>query len=184
MTQFVDGLRRPGAAAWLVLLLVAGCGGSGGPVQIASFPLDDAEGLLGVGENVGIDAGQSVDGGGSLHVFSNGKTLVNLHEFTPGRIEGDDLILSADMKSEMLGGDTFLDLWIFTADAAPRWIRRLCKDIGRTKDWQAVEVRMPLLPGEAPQKMRTAVYLEGKGHLWIDDLRIIAVHAQDAAAQE
>ncbi len=185
MTRYFACQCRSRAIVFVVLLLAAGCGGPEGPVQIGSFPLDDTTGLLGAGENVEIDADQSVDGGGSLHIFSEeGGMLVNLYELTPGEFAGDTVVLNVDMKCEMLGGSTFLDLWIFTADGAPRTARKLCKDISRTKDWQEVEIRVPLLPDEVPQKMRIALILKGRGHLWIDDLKLFSAHAQDATGQE
>jgi hypothetical protein len=177
--------RRFRAAAALVLLLAAGCGGSGEPLLLAHFAFDDDTGLLETGDHAYIDDTRSVDGGGSLHLFNpEFNLLVNVQEFDTPEITGDTVVVDARMMSEMLGGDTSLDLWVFTEDASPRSIRRLCENIGRTKDWQAVEVRFPLLPDEKPVSLRIAVHLEGRGHLWIDDLQVRAMSAGDGTGRE
>ncbi len=185
MSGMVSRTRHAPAALGLLLLLTAGCGGSGGPELIGEFHLDDAEGLLGTGPGLSIDPDQSVDGGGSLHIFADeGDRLVNLHEFAPGAFDGEFVSVSMHMMSEMLGGDTSFDLWIFPAEGSPRFIRQLCGDIGRTRDWQKVNLSFPLVEGETPVKFRTAVHLEGRGHLWIDDMKIRALDAGEAAGQE
>ncbi|MBC8426011.1 hypothetical protein H8E07_18005 [bacterium] len=185
MRGMVSFARRGPLAVGLVLLLTAGCGGSGGAELIGSFSMDDADGLLDAGPDVTIDADQGLDGGGSLHIFApEGNKLVNIHEFAPGDFDGDVLSVLMHMKSEMLGGDTSFDLWIFTNDSSPRRIRRLCADVGRTKDWQKVNISFPLVEGEEPVKLRTAVHLEGRGHLWIDNLEIRALDVGEAAGRE
>lgn len=185
MKGIVSFVRRGPAAVGLILLLTVGCGGSGGGELIGDFAMDDPEGLLDAGPDVTIDAGQGLDGGGALHIFAPaGDKLVNLHEFAPGDFDGDVVLVSMYMKSEMLGGDTSFDLWFFTEDGSPRRIRRLCADIGRTKDWQKVNVSFPMVEGEEPVKLRTAVHLEGRGHLWIDDMEIRALDAGELAGRE
>ena len=167
--------------AFVLFLLVwaVGCDDPPGPVQLGSYALDDMAGLI-VGEDVvDIDSEISSDGGGSLHVYSEGKMIINLFEIPTKGFKGDTVIARSVMRSESLGGWTTMELWIFPKEGDPRRILKECKDIGRTRDWNDVEVVFPLLEGEVPETLRLAVILGGRGHIWIDDLQVISTWASD-----
>jgi len=167
------------AFAVFLPLLMGGCGEPSGPVLIASYPLDNRDGLLADQESVDIDTEVSTDGGGSIHVYTENRMLVNLYELPTESIAGNAVVARCQMKSMSLAGWTTFELWVFPEDGPVRSILKTCEDIGRTRDWQEVEVIFPLRDNETfPKKLRLALNLGGRGHLWIDDLQVFSIRTQ------
>jgi len=184
MSRHVCRVRSFRAAACLVLLFAAGCGGNKEPQLIAEFPMDDDVELLASGKGVEFEADRGADGGGSLHLFVEGEQVFNLYEFEPGPFDGNRLVVKARMRTEALYAHAHLDLWLFRPDHEPRWVRTECEALDTTIDWTDIELAIPLLPDESPQRIRIAMWMKGIGHLWIDDLRIYADAFRDAAGRE
>ncbi len=167
------------AIALFLFVFGAGCGSPSGPVLIGSYSLDNRDGLI-AGEDIAdIDNELSTDGGGSLHIYSEGKMLINLFEIPLESFKGDTVIARCTMRSESLSGWTNFELWVFPKDGDPRSTLQTCDKVGRTRDWMDVEVVFPLEPGETLEKLRIAVRLSGRGHLWVDDLQIFSARASD-----
>jgi len=80
------------AFAVFLPLLMGGCGEPSGPVLIASYPLDNRDGLLADQESVDIDTEVSTDGGGSIHVYTENRMLVNLYELPTESIAGNAVV--------------------------------------------------------------------------------------------
>ncbi len=180
MTRGVDRRVIVSVFAVFLPLLMSGCGEPSGPVLIGSYPMDNRDGLLADQEIVDIDTEVSADGGGSLHIYAEDRTLVNLYELSTESVEGNALVARCQVKSESLSGWTTFELWVFPEDGPVRSILRISEDIGRTRDWQEVEVVFPLRDNEtSPKKLRLALNLGGRGHLWIDDLQIFSTRIQE-----
>jgi hypothetical protein len=176
MARGVDFRLTVSAFAVILLLLVSGCGEPSGPVLIGSYPLDNRDGLLAEQESVDIDTEVSTDGGGSVHIYAENQMLVNLYELPTEDIAGNALVARCQMKSVTLAGGTTFELWVFPEEGPVRSILKQCQNVGRTKDWQEVEVIFPLRDSETSlKKLRLSLNLGGRGHLWVDDLQVFSI---------
>jgi len=171
-------MRRCCLAAAVLLGLLAGCGGKG-PRTLATLTFDDAADLLELDPDAVLEHG--ADGGVLKVDTAQDRIQVNLCELQGPRGKIETIALDARVRSELIRRRLYLDLWIFPREGEPRLVRSVLPEIRRTVPWTDVAVRVPLRAGERPAKLRVAVYADGAGRFWLDDLVVRAGRAADFA---
>ena len=172
--------------ALAVVLAVCGCSSSGDEsgsaeeraqveggvaTPIASFALDDAEGVID-GQLVAVDADVTSDGGGSLLVTANAPTTVRLFELGDVDVEEANLSCAASVRSEGLDGIAYLELLCSFSELGEYFSRALESPATGDSDWAVQEVAFLLQKGQNPDNIKLNLIIDGTGTVWIDDLSV------------
>jgi hypothetical protein len=141
-------------------------------VEIKNFQLDSMEGVI-AQSNVEIDKNVSNDGKGSLKI--NATTPTVIHLFETGDIDAEDsrLLYQAKVRTEGLEGQVFLEMWCHIPGKGDFFSRNLQSPLTGTMNWTSVEALFFLKKGENPDNVKLNVLINGKGTVWIDDIRLM-----------
>jgi hypothetical protein len=154
-----------------MLILVGGC--SQGPSVIATFPVDNLDGMLEQSlDQFNIDTQNSHDGQGSVHMFADKEMKYLLYDIEDVKLTQSSVVWRARVSTEALFRQLYFEIIVFKADGTSRLDRLVCDDVRRNTTWQAVDVEMLLRPDEDVEKIRLLVYTPGPGHIWLDDMEV------------
>ena len=162
---------------WILLLLLGtvSCGGGQGtpaPVELKRFPLDSMENVR-AASGVSLDAAVSTDGHGSLRVDANEPATIPLFEITDVSIENAALIYQASLQTEALQGQTYLEMWVRIPGKGEFFSRGLDRPLSGSTSWATVATPFFLEAGQKPDLIRLNLAVNGKGKVWIDDIRLL-----------
>ncbi|MGD8499336.1 MAG: DUF4190 domain-containing protein [Phycisphaerales bacterium] len=141
-------------------------------IQLRQFALDDTEGLI-TQSGVGIDGRISSDGNGSLRIEANESTTVRLFETGDLDIENASLTYQAKVRTENVEGQVYLEMLCHFPGKGEFFSRGLASPLTGTTDWTAVETPFFLKTGENPDNVKLNLVIDGKGTVWIDDIRLL-----------
>jgi len=141
------------------------------PELIKSWPLDSAEGVLDA-EKVELDKDVTNDGHGSLRITAEKNTRVSLYQ-TEVDLEDAQLIYSAMLRTENIQGKAYLEMWCFFEGKGEFFSRALHAPLMADTDWTEQQTPFFLKEGENPDQVRLNLVIEGKGTIWIDDIRLL-----------
>lgn len=180
----VRGLAPRPAPRWLPCLaslgclglalcasLTAGCGGKPDPQVLARFPIDDLEGLVDRSSFV-FDAALSSDGRGSARLDTKGPATVRLFETGDLDIENATLILEAKLRTEAFEGRVFVEMLCSFTGKGEFFSRAANAALSGTTDWATQRAPFLLRSGENPDNIRINLIAEGRGTVWIDQVRL------------
>jgi len=157
----------------LTMLATAGCPQPTIEVmELQHFPLDSPEGLI-TGTGVVIDREISSDGKGSLKVAAAAPVVVRLFETGDIDIENGRLIYRARLRTENLEGQAYLEMWCNFPGKGEFFSRSLARPLTGTTDWTTEETPFFLQKGENPSSVKLNLVINGKGTVWIDDIRLL-----------
>jgi len=141
-------------------------------VEIKKFPLDSMEGVI-TQSGSEFDRNVSSDGKGSLKINVTAPTVVHL--FETGDIDAEDarLLYQAKVRTEGIEGQVFLEMWCHIPGKGDFFSRNLQSPLTGTMNWTSVEALFFLKKGENPDNVKLNVLINGKGSVWIDDIRLI-----------
>ena len=162
----------------ITALLLAAC--SQEPVQpeeIGRYPIDDMEGLI-ARSGVRIDKEITSDGKGSLLVTANGPVTVKLYETRDIQLENAQLIYRARLRTEDVEGQVYLEMWCSFPGKGEFFSRALQAPLSGTMEWSTQETPFFLQKGENPDNVKMNLVINGKGRVWIDDIRLVMVPLQ------
>ncbi len=156
----------------VALFLFAGCTRAPGPPQlIKSFPLDGEPVLAATG--VSFDKAQSADGRGSLRIDATGDRLVvPLFEVKDLNVDNAVLLYAAKVQSQNLDGRAYLEMWVRVQGKGEFFSRGLQRPVTGTMSWMDVGTPFFLEAGQRADLARLNVVVEGKGRVWVDDVRL------------
>lgn len=168
---------RKSLAVLLLSLGLSGCAGTKlaeptPPVELKRFPLDSLDGVRAT-TGVSFDPAVSSDGKGSLRIDADGSLLVPLFEVTDVSVENAVLIYQARMQSEKLDGKAFLEMWVRIPGKGEFFSRGLDRPLTGTMSWLTAATPFFLQPGQKPDLIRLNVVVNGKGRVWVDDVRLL-----------
>lgn len=141
-------------------------------VALKSYPLDDREGLL-TQSGVRIDEAISSDGNGSLRIDTTKPTTIRLFETGDLDIENARLIYQARVRTENMQGQVYLEMWCHFPGKGEFFSKGLMTPLTGTTDWTTAETPFLLKEGENPDNIRLNLVIDGKGTVWIDDIRLL-----------
>lgn len=157
--------------------LLAACSSPGQPqsvepVLLKHFPLDSLEGVR-AKTGVSFDAEVSSDEQGSLRVEAAEPLTVPLFEVRDLQIEDAALIYQADLQSEGLDGKAYLEMWLRFPGRGEFFSRGLDRTVTGTMSWMTVGTPFFLQKGQRPDLIRLNLVVEGKGTVWVDNVRLL-----------
>ncbi|UCG59667.1 MAG: DUF4190 domain-containing protein [Phycisphaerales bacterium] len=139
--------------------------------ELRRFPLDSTDGVL-TQSGVTFDEQISADGNGSLRIEVTEPTTISLFDTGDIDIENARLIYQAQMRTQDVDHDACLEMWchfpgssdFFSRDPTPVW---------GTTAWMTQETIFFLKDGENPDNVRLNLIINGRGTVWIDDIRLM-----------
>lgn len=141
------------------------------PVELQRFALDSMEGVRAT-TGVQFDPAISSDGKGSLRVDAQQPMTVPLFEITGLDIDNATLLYQASLRSEKLDGTAYLEMWLRFPGKGEFFSRGLDRPVTGTMSFMTVTTPFFLQPGEKPDLIRLNLVVNGKGRVWIDDVRL------------
>jgi hypothetical protein len=165
---------------WAVTaLLLAGCSqnSSRQTTELASFPLNDMSGIISR-SGIQIDKEISSDGKGSLKITSQGFQVVRLFETGDLDMDSCRLIYQARLRTQDFEGGVFLGMECHFAGKGDFFARDVEHPLTGTTRWTTEEVTFYLRQGENPDNVRLHLILDGKGTVWIDDVKLLKAPLQ------
>ncbi len=139
---------------------------------LASFPLDSDQGVLSP-KDVTVDTAISSDGKASLRFDSPAPRVIPLIQIGDLDIENAKLVYRAKVRSHDLQGKAFLEMWCSFAGLGDYFSKGPTSTVTGSQDWTELETAFFLKSGENPVDIKLNIVIEGKGTVWIDDVRLI-----------
>jgi len=140
--------------------------------ELRRFALDNTEGLI-TQSGVRIDEQISSDGNGSLRIEAMEPTTIRLFETGDIDIENTRLIYQAQLRTENVEGQVYLEMWCHFPGRGEFFSKGLMNPLSGTNDWTAAETPFFLKKGENPDNVKLNLVIDGKGTVWIDDIRLL-----------
>jgi hypothetical protein len=140
--------------------------------ELRRFALDNTEGLI-TQSGVRIDEQISSDGNGSLRIEAMEPTTIRLFETGDIDIENTRLIYQAKVRTENVEGQVYLEMWCHFPGKGEYFSKGLMNPLSGTNDWTAAETPFFLKKGESPDNVKLNLVVDGKGTVWIDDIRLL-----------
>ncbi len=140
--------------------------------ELRRFALDNTEGLI-TQSGVRIDEQISSDGNGSLRIEAMEPTTIRLFETGDMDIENTRLIYQAQLRTENVEGQVYLEMWCHFPGKGEFFSKGLMNPLSGTNDWTAAETPFLLKKGENPDNVKLNLVVDGKGTVWIDDIRLL-----------
>ena len=157
----------------ILILCIGGCSQTSNQItEIQHFPIDNLQGIVSRSE-VQIDKQISSDGNGSLRITATGPKVVRLFETGDVDIENVRLIYQAKVRTQNVEGQVYLEMWCHFAGKGDFFSRGLQTPLTGTTEWTTEETPFFLKKGENPDNVRLNLVIDGKGTVWIDDIRLL-----------
>ena len=141
-------------------------------VEIKHFPIDSMEGII-TRSGVGIDRDISSDGNGSLRITATKPAVIRLFEIGDMDVENARLIYQAQVRTENVEGQVYLEMWCHFPGKGEFFSRGLQTPLTGTTEWTTEETPFFLKKGENPDNLKLNLVINGKGTAWIDDIRLL-----------
>ena len=140
--------------------------------ELKLFPLDDMQGLI-TRSGLRIDKAISSDGNGSLRIDATEATTIRLFETGDIDIENARLIYQAKVRTENMDGQAYLEMVCHFPGKGDFFSKGLMNPLSGTTDWVMTETPFILKMGENPDNVKLNLVINGKGTVWIDDIRLL-----------
>jgi hypothetical protein len=157
----------------LTLVFVAACRQkTQDTVEIKHYPINTMDEVI-TKSDVQFDKEITSDGNGSLHIAANNPTTVRLYETGDIDIENSRLIYQAKLRTEKVEGQVFIEMWCHFPGKGEFFSRALQSPLSGSQEWTSQETPFFLKKGENPDNVKINVVVNGKGDVWIDDIRLL-----------
>jgi len=140
--------------------------------EIQRFPIDNLQGIISRSD-VQMDNQVSSDGNGSLRITATQPKVVRLFEAGDVDIENARLIYQAKVRTDNVEGQVYLEMWCHFAGKGEFFSRGLQNPLTGTNEWSIEETPFFLKKGENPDNVRLNLVINGRGTVWIDDVRLL-----------
>lgn len=140
--------------------------------ELIRYPADDMKGLIAT-SGVEVDAKESSDGNGSIRFAAADTTTYRLYETGDLDVENARLIYRAKIRTKDVTGKVYLEMWCRFPDRGKFFSRALDSARSGTNEWASQETLFFLKKGENPDNIRLNLVIEGKGTVWLDDIRLL-----------
>ncbi len=159
---------------WVIAIFcVAGCSQTSKQITVIQrFPTDNLQGIIGRSD-VQMDKQISTDGNGSLRITATEPKVVRLFEAGDIDIESARLVYQAKVRTQNVEGQVYLEMWCHFAGRGEFFSRGLQTSLTGTNEWTTQETPFFLNKGENPDNVKLNLVINGKGTVWIDDIRLL-----------
>jgi hypothetical protein len=155
----------------IVMFLFSGCQHESVRKELKEFPIDKTS-QLPVSENMVFDPQISADSNGSLLIYCSSSNRFRLFETGDLDIEDAKIIYSADIKTELSEGSALLEMWCSFGSEGEYFSRGINAKVSGFSGWQRPEIYFFLKKGENPVNIKLNILIEGKGKVWIDNIKL------------
>ncbi len=142
------------------------------PVELKRFQLDHVEEILSK-SGIVLDKNISFDGNGAIRIDADQATTIRLFELNDIDIDNSRLIYRARMRSQDLEGQAYLEMYCCFDELGEYFSRDLGTPIMGTCNWVTEETLFNLKKGENPDRVKLNLVIDGRGTVWIDDIRLV-----------
>jgi hypothetical protein len=122
---------------------------------------------------VQIDKQISSDGNGSLRIEATKPTTVRLFETGDIDLENARLIYQAKVRTENVEGQVYLEMWCCFPDQGEFFSKGIDSSLSGTTEWAIEQTPFFLKAGQNPDNVKLNLVINGKGNVWIDDIRLL-----------
>jgi len=159
-------------------VLAAPCFGNPiAPTELKHYPVDSLAGII-TRSGVVLDREINSDGGGSLQITTDVPVTVRLYETGDLDIDNARLIYQARLRTEDVNGQVFLEMWCHFPGKGEFFSRGLQAPLSGTNEWSSQETAFFLQKGENPDNVKVNLVINGRGTVWIDDIRLLKAPLQ------
>ena len=159
--------------ACLAILFFLGCSREpAGVAELKHYPVDSLDNLIDK-SGVEIDRDISSDQNGSLRITTSKPTTARLYETGDIDIENARLIYQAKLRTKDVEGQVYLEMWCNFKGKGEFFSRALQSPLSGSNEWTSQETQFFLKKGENPDNVKLNLVINGKGTVWIDDVRLV-----------
>ncbi|KJR41274.1 hypothetical protein MCHI_002827 [Candidatus Magnetoovum chiemensis] len=108
-----------------------------------------------------------------MKITTQSPATIRLFETGDIDVEKAVIFYSARVKSENLNGQAYLEMWCHFPGIGDFFSRNLDSPISGTSEWVSMETPFYLNKGENPDNVKLNIVINGKGTVWIDDIKLI-----------
>lgn len=165
-----------------LVLAVAGCSRKApeqGVVVLKEYPVAGTLDVLSR-DSTSIDAAVTSDGNGSVRIHVDGPTTIHLYETGDLDVENARVIYQAKVRTEGVEGKVYLEMWCVFAGKGEFFSRALQAPITGTTEWTSQETPFFLKQGENPDNVKLNLVIDGKGTVWVDEIKVTKGPLDDA----
>lgn len=152
--------------AALVLLLVS----SAYAGDLVALDLEDSSKL---GLTIQSDTQDKTQGKASIKVKTLWPTTICLGEVMGPDIENAKLVYSANVKTD-LEGAAYLEMWAHV-QGRTYFSRGMNDQVKGKSEWKIVKTPFIFQKGQKPEKVTLNLVINGRGTVWIDDVKLSRV---------
>lgn len=156
----------------LIMVFAVACSQSIETTGIKHYPIDSVEGII-TQSDVQIDKKITSDGNGSLHVVASKPITIKLYETGNIDIENSKLIYQAKLRTENVEGQVYIEMLCYFSGKGEFFSRSLQSPLSGSQEWTSLETPFFLKKGENPDNIKINLVINGKGNVWIDDIRLV-----------
>lgn len=143
--------------------------------ELAWIPISSLEGVVtDPGRSIFLDETTTWDGNGALRLHAHGPSEVILYQVEGIDVDGAVLTYQARVRTRDAVGKVYLELVCAIADGPTVGADAAAEALTGTGEWALQRAHLRLDPGERPERVYLNVVVEGSGHVWVDDIRILA----------
>jgi hypothetical protein len=140
-------------------------------VVLKAYPMTGALDVV-AKDMVQMDNAISSDGNGAARIHVDAPTTIRLYETGDLDVENARLIYQARLRTEGVEGRVYLEMWCSFPGKGEFFSRALQSPLTGTTEWTSQETPFFLKPGENPENVKLNVVIDGKGTVWIDDIKL------------
>ncbi len=153
----------------IFFLLLLSLGAPARGEELGRLPLDDVSSL---GTTISSDAAVKQEGSGSIRISTLWPTTLCLGEMQGLNVDNARIVYRARVRSENLEGTAYLELWAHVG-GGQYFSRGMNSVVSGTADWTTLETPFMLQAGQIARKVTLNLVINGKGTVWIDDIRLL-----------
>ena len=137
--------------------------------ELGRLALDDASAL---GTTISTDSSVKQEGEGSVRISTAWPTTISLGEVSDLDVDNARLVYQAKVRSEGLEGTAFLEMWCHVG-GGQYFSRGMNSVVTDTMEWKTLQTPFMLQPGQRATKASLNLVINGRGTVWVDDVRLL-----------
>ena len=141
-------------------------------IMVKHYPIDSLKEIISK-SGIVLDKQITSDGNGSVRITTDKPTTINLYETGDVNIENSQLIYQAKLRTEEVEGQVYIEMWCHFPGKGEFFSRALQSPLSGNTEWTLQETPFFLKKSENPDNIRINLVINGKGTVWIDDIRLV-----------